>query len=407
LPEITGKQKEHYHVQLADRVNRISISPTAAVLAAAERYRAQGADLADFGPGEPDFPTPEHIVNAAIRALHEGRTKYTPTAGIGPLRDAICRWHAAQFGSSYAVPECVVTVGGKHAIFNAFCCLLGKGDEVLIPAPYWVSYPDMVMYTGATPVPVMTDPSDGFRLRAEEVARAITPKTKLLIVNSPSNPSGAVVPADEFARIYEVCRAKNIWLLTDECYSHFIYGNEKPFSLASLPGTKPNILVAGSLSKTFAMTGWRIGYLLAPEQLISAMIKVQSQSTSNPTSVAQYAALEALTGPMDTVTAMLAEYSRRRDRIVAGLRAIPGVTCVEPGGAFYAFPSVAEHLRDGVADSTALAKLLLERQHLVTVPGDAFGTPGYLRLSYATSIERIEEGLRRLEKYFAMAASAT
>ena len=394
-------------MQLADRVNRISISPTAAVLAAAERYRAQGADLADFGPGEPDFPTPEHIVNAAIRALHEGRTKYTPTAGIGPLRDAICRWHAAQFGSSYAAPECVVTVGGKHAIFNAFCCLLGKGDEVLIPAPYWVSYPDMVMYTGATPVPVMTDPSDGFRLRAEEVARAITPKTKLLIVNSPSNPSGAVVPADEFARIYEVCRAKNIWLLTDECYSHFIYGNEKPFSLASLPGTKPNIMVAGSLSKTFAMTGWRIGYLLAPEQLISAMIKVQSQSTSNPTSIAQYAALEALTGPMDTVAAMLAEYSRRRDRIVAGLRAIPGVTCVEPGGAFYAFPSVAEHLRDGVADSTALAKLLLERQHLVTVPGDAFGTPGYLRLSYATSIERIEEGLRRLEKYFAMAASAT
>ena len=394
-------------MQLADRVNRISISPTAAVLAAAERYRAQGADLADFGPGEPDFPTPENIVNAAIRALHEGRTKYTPTAGIGPLRDAICKWHATQFGSSYTVPECVVTVGGKHAIFNAFCSLLGKGDEVLIPAPYWVSYPDMVLYTGATPVPIMTDPTDGFRLRAEEVSRAITPKTKLLIVNSPSNPSGAVVPADEFARIYEVCRAKNIWLMTDECYSHFVYGNEKPFSLASLPGTKPNIIVAGSLSKTFAMTGWRIGYALAPEPLISAMIKTQSQSTSNPTSIAQYAALEALTGPMDAVAVMLAEYSRRRDRIVAGLRAISGVTCVEPGGAFYAFPSVAEHLRDGVADTTALAKQLLERQHLVVVPGDAFGTPGYLRISYATSIDRIEEGLRRLEKYFAMAASAT
>jgi aspartate aminotransferase len=394
-------------VQLADRVNRISISPTAAVLAAAERYRAQGADLADFGPGEPDFPTPEHIVRAAIRALHEGRTKYTPTAGIGPLREAICKWHAAQFGSSYTVPECVVTVGGKHAIFNALCSLLGARDEVLIPAPYWVSYPDMVMYTGATPVPVMTDPSDGFRLRAEQVARAITPRTKLLIVNSPSNPSGAVVPADEFARIYEVCRAKNIWLLTDECYSHFIYGKEKPFSIASLTGTKPNIIVAGSLSKTFSMTGWRVGYALAPDQLISAMIKLQSQSTSNPTSIAQYAALEALTGPMDTVAAMLAEYSRRRDRIVSGLRAIPGVTCVEPGGAFYAFPSVAEHLRNGIADSTELAKQLLERQHLVVVPGDAFGTPGYLRISYATSIDRIEEGLRRLEKFFAMAASAT
>ncbi len=393
-------------MQLAKRVNRISISPTAAVLAAAERLRAQGADLADFGPGEPDFPTPEHIKRAAIRALEENRTKYTPTAGIGPLREAICKWHARQFGSSYTVPECVVTVGGKHAIFNAFCSLLEAGDEVIIPAPYWVSYPDMVMYTGATSVPVMTDPSDGFRLRAEQVARAITPRTKLLIVNSPSNPSGAVVPNDEFAKIYEVCRAKNIWLLTDECYSHFVYGKGKPFSLASLPGTKPNIIVAGSLSKTFAMTGWRVGYALAPEPLISAMIKLQSQSTSNATSIAQYAALEALTGPMDTVAAMLAEYSRRRDRIVGGLRAIPGVTCVEPGGAFYAYPNVAEHLRNGIADTTALAKQLLDREYLVVVPGDAFGTPGYIRISYATSLERIEEGLRRLKKFFAMAASA-
>ncbi len=393
-------------MQLAARVNRISISPTAAVLAAAERLRAQGVDLADFGPGEPDFPTPEHIVNAAIRALHEGRTKYTPVAGIGPLREAICKWHTAQFGSSYSVPECIVTVGGKHAIFNAFCSLLSAGDEVLIPAPYWVSYPDMVLYTGATPVTIMTDPSDGFRLRAEQVKRAITPRTKLLIVNSPSNPSGAVVPSDEFVKIYEVCREKNIWLMTDECYSHFVYGDQKPYSLASLPGTKPNIIVAGSLSKTFAMTGWRIGYALAPEPLISAMTKTQSQSTSNPTSIAQYAALEALTGPMDTVTAMLAEYSRRRDRIVAGLRAIPGVTCVMPGGAFYAFPNVAAHLGHGIADTTALAKQLLERQHVVVVPGDAFGTPGYLRISYATSMERIDEGLRRLEKFFSMAESA-
>ena len=393
-------------MQLADRVNRISISPTAAVLAAAERLRAQGVDLADFGPGEPDFPTPDNIQQAAIRALKEGRTKYTPTAGIGPLREAIVKWHAAQLGSSYTVPECIVSVGGKHAIFNAFCCLLSKGDEVLIPALYWVSYPDMVLYTGATPVPVMTDASDGFRLRAEQVARAITPRTKLLIVNSPSNPSGAVVPADEFAKIYEVCREKNIWLMTDECYSHFVYGTEKPYSLASLPGTKPNIIVAGSLSKTFAMTGWRIGYALAPEPLISAMTKVQSQSTSNPTSVAQYAALEALTGPMDTVAVMLAEYSRRRDRIVAGLRAIPGVTCVEPGGAFYAYPNVSAHLGNGIADTTELAKQLLEKQHLVTVPGDAFGTPGYIRLSYATSIDRIDEGLRRLDAFFTKAKSA-
>jgi len=373
------------------------------VLAAAEKLRAQGADLADFGPGEPDFPTPENIQNAAIRALHEGRTKYTPTAGIGPLRDAICKWHAKQFGSSYTVPECIVSVGGKHVLFNAFCSLLEKGDEVLIPAPYWVTYPDIVLFTGATPVPIMTDPSDGFRLRAERVAAAITPRTKMLIVNSPSNPSGAVVPRDEFEKIYEVCRANNVWLVTDECYSHFVYGNEKPYSLASVPGSKPNIIVAGSLSKTFAMTGWRVGYALAPEPLVSAMIKLQSQSTSNVTSIAQYAALEALTGPMDTVTAMLAEYSRRRDRIVSGLRAIPGVTCVEPGGAFYAFPNVSAHLGNGISDTTALSKVLLEKQHLVVVPGEAFGTPGYLRLSYATSIDRIEEGLRRLEKFFAMA----
>jgi aspartate aminotransferase len=404
--EIEIGPKGVFPVQLAARVNRISISPTSAVLAAAERLRSQGADLADFGAGEPDFPTPEHIQQAAVRALKAGYTKYTATPGIGPLREAICRWHATQFGSTYTVPECVVTVGGKHAIFNALCSLMSAGDEVLIPAPYWVSYPDMVLYTGATPVPVKTEESDGFRLRAEQVSRAITPRTKLLIVNSPSNPSGAVVPSDEFVKIYEVCRAKNIWLLTDECYSHFVYGNEKPFSLASLPGTKPNIIVAGSLSKTFSMTGWRLGYALAPEPLISAMIKIQSQSTSNPTSIAQYAALEALTGPMDTVATMLAEYSRRRTRIISGLRAIPGVTCVEPGGAFYAFPSVAAHLGNGIPDTTALCKQLLERQHLVAVPGDAFGTPGHIRLSYATSIDRIEEGLRRLEKFFAMVETA-
>jgi aspartate aminotransferase len=393
-------------VQLAARVNRIAISPTSAVLAAAEKLRAQGADLADFGPGEPDFPTPEHIQRAAIRALEQGKTKYTPTPGIGALREAICKWHAAQFGSSYAVPECVVTVGGKHALFNAFCSLLEKGDEVLIPAPYWVSYPEQILYTGATVVPVKTEESDGFRLRAEQVARAITPRTKLLIVNSPNNPSGAVVPSDEFVKIYEACRAKNIWVVTDECYSHFVYGDEKPWSLASVSGSKPNIIVIGSLSKTFAMTGWRIGYALAPEPVISAMIKVQSQSTSNPTSIAQYAALEALTGPMDTVGVMLAEYLRRRDRIVAGLRAIPGVTCVEPGGAFYVFPNFSAHLGNGIADSTALCKQLLERQHLVSVPGDAFGTPGHIRISYATSIDRIEEGLRRLEKFCSMAEAA-
>lgn len=394
-------------MQLSDRVNRIAISPTSAIVSEAERYRACGVDLVDFGPGEPDFPTPEHIKRAAIRALDENRTKYTATGGIAPLRKAICQWHAGQFGSSYAPSECVVSVGGKHAIFNIICSLINPGDEVLVPAPYWVSYPDIVKYAGGTPVFVATDPADGFRLRADDVQRAITPRTKMLLANSPNNPTGAVVPPDEFAGIYDVCRARNIWLLTDECYSHFTYGACKPFSLASVAGSKPHIIVAGSLSKTFAMTGWRIGYTLAPEPLVAAIVKLQSQSTSNATSIAQYAALEALTGPMDSVAQMLTEYARRRARIVAGMRAIPGVTCNEPDGAFYVFPNVSAHLRSGMADTTALARQLLERAHVAVVPGEAFGAPSFLRISYATSMERIEEGLRRIEKFLAVAVPAS
>ena len=394
-------------MQLSDRVNRIGISPTSAIVSEAERYRARGVDLVDFGPGEPDFPTPEHIKRAAIRALDENRTKYTATGGIAPLREAVCRWHAGQFGSSYGASECAVSVGGKHAIFNIVCSLINPGDEVLVPVPYWVSYPDIVKYAGGTPVFVATDPADGFRLHAENVQRSISPRTKMLLVNSPNNPTGAVVTPDEFARIYEVCRARNIWLLTDECYSHFTYGACKPFSLASVAGSKPHIIVAGSLSKTFAMTGWRIGYTLAPEPLVAAIIKLQSQSTSNANSIAQYAALEALTGPMDSVAQMLAEYARRRARIVAGLRAIPGVTCNEPDGAFYVFPNVSAQLRNGIADTSALARQLLERAHVAVVPGEAFGAPGFLRISYATSMERINEGLRRIEKFFAVAVPAS
>jgi len=398
-------------VQLADRVNRISISPTAAVLAAAERYRAQGADLADFGPGEPDFPTPEHIVQAAIRALHEGRTKYTPTAGIGPLREAICKWHAAQFGSSYTVPECVVTVGGKHAIFNAFCSLLGAGDEVLIPAPYWVSYPDIVKYAGGTPIHVETRPEDGFSVKASVIEKAITPKTRMVILSSPNNPTGGVIPPDEYERIFAICKKHNVWLMSDECYSHFTYEPHKPYSIASVADSKEHVVIIGSMSKTFAMTGWRIGYTLAPEALVQATVKLQSQSTSNPTSIAQHAALEAMRGSMDSVPVMLAEYAKRRKRIVEGLRAIPGVTCEWPGGAFYAFPNVSAHLGEGknaaAKNCTELSKLLLEKAHVALVAGEAFGAPGFLRLSYATSIERIEEGLRRLEKFCPEASTRT
>jgi aspartate aminotransferase len=389
--------------QLADRVNRISVSPTMAVLQEAERYKAKGVDVADFGPGEPDFPTPEHIKRGAIKALEENRTKYTATPGIAPLRQAICDWHAAQLGSSYQPTECIVTVGGKHAIFNVVCSLINAGDEVVIPAPYWVSYPDIVKYAGGKPVFIPTRADDSFVLRAADLENAITPRTRIVIINSPSNPTGAVIPPDEFAKLLEVCRRHGVWLLSDECYSHFTYGDAKPFSVASLPDAKSGIIIAGSFSKTFAMTGWRLGYVLGPPQLIGALTKLQSQSTSNATSIVQYAALEALRGPMDSVSAMLAEYARRRERIVAGLRAIPGITCNAPLGAFYVFPNISAHLNADMPSDTIAAKQLLEREYVAVVPGEAFGAPGYLRISYATSIERIDEGLRRLNHFFGWA----
>jgi aspartate aminotransferase len=372
----------------------------------AEKLKARGVDVVDFGPGEPDFPTPEHIKQAAIQALRENRTKYTPTAGIAPLREAVCAWHARELGSSYELAECIINVGGKHAIFNAVSALIEEGDEVIIPAPFWVSFPDIVKLAGGEPVFVETQASEGFRANAQQIEQAITTRTRMLIVNSPNNPTGAVIPPAEFERIYDVCRKRDIWLMTDECYSHFTYGDAKPYSIACIKGSKPHLIVIGSLSKTFSMTGWRVGYTLAPKLLIDAVNKLQSQSTSNPTSIAQYAALAALTGPMDSVPLMLAEYARRRARILEGLRAIAGVTCSEPSGAFYAFPDVSARFADGANDSTTLARQLLERQHVAVVPGDAFGAPGFLRISYATSIERIDEGLRRLEAFFAAAATA-
>src|SRR5580693_3453350 len=397
-PATSVKTEETF--ELAERVNRISVSPTMAVLQEAEKYKAKGIDVADFGPGEPDFPTPDHIKRAAIKALEENRTKYTATPGIAPLRQAICDWHAAQLGSSYQPAECIVTVGGKHAVFNVVCSLVNPGDEVVIPAPYWVSYPDIVKYAGGKPVFVPTRADDAFILRAEDLERAMTSRTRIAIVNSPCNPTGAVVPPAEFAKILAVCQRHGVWLLSDECYSHFTYGSAKPFSVASLPNAKRGLIIAGSCSKTFSMTGWRVGYLLAPEPLVAAVTKLQSQSTSNATSIAQYAALEALSGPMDSVSKMLVEYARRRERILAGLRAIPGVTCTAPEGAFYVFPNIAARLNAQMPTDVHAAGLLLERAHVAVVPGTAFGAPGHLRLSYATSIDRIDEGLRRLTRFF-------
>jgi aspartate aminotransferase len=395
--------------KFADRVSRISSSPTLAVLMIAEQYKARGIDMVDFGPGEPDFPTPDHIKRAAVQALEQNFTKYTSASGIMPLREAIVKWHGVQFGSDYDASECMFSSGGKHALFNALNSLVQSGDEVLVPVPYWVSFPDMVKYTGATPIFVETHADDGFTLRALAVEQAITSRTKMIIVNSPNNPTGVVIPKDEYERILEVCERRGIWVLADECYSHFIYNGGKPYSIAGHERSKPHVIVAGSLSKTFAMTGWRAGFALAPKPVIEAMTRLQSQSTSNPSSITQKAALAAMTSPMDTVAAMLAEYAQRRERILAGLRAIPGITCAAPQGAFYMFPNVSKHLgrSGGPADAPELAKQLLEKAHVAVVAGDAFGAPGYLRMSYATSMERIEEGLRRMERFFAEAVSAS
>ena len=257
-------------------------------------------------------------------------------------------------------PEAIFTSGGKHALFGAISALIEAGDEVVIPAPYWVSFPDIVKCADGTPVFVETRAADGFSLRAADVEKAITSRTKMLIVNSPNNPTGAVLPNSEFARIFEICQRRNIWLLADECYSHFLYGGVKPYSIASMAGAKEHVIVAGSLSKTFSMTGWRAGFALGPEPVISAMNKLQSQSISNPNSITQKAAIAALTSPMDSVAQMLAEYTRRRERVLAGVRAIPGVTCTEPQGAFYVFPNVSKHLgRPGLAaDTTTLAQAI-------------------------------------------------
>ena len=397
-------------MQFTNRINRIQVSATAAVISAAEQLKAKGVDIADFGPGEPDFPTPDHIKKAAIKAIEENRSKYTPTGGISPLREAIPGWHKRELGSNFSARECAVSVGGKHAIFNVISVLIDHGDEVILPAPYWVSFPDIIKYAGATPVIVPTRPEDGFAAKAADIEKVITSKTKMVLINSPSNPSGGVVSPDEYEKILALCKKHNLYLMGDECYSHFVYEPHNPFSIASAKNSKDNVIIVGSVSKTFAMTGWRIGYTLGPEALIQAIIKVQSQSTSNPTSIAQYAALEAMTGTMETVPPMLAEYRKRRERIVNGLRAIPGISCEWPAGAFYAFPNVSAYLGAGnhaIAKScTDLSKLLLEKAHVALVPGEAFGAPGFLRLSYATSLERIDEGLRRLEKFFSRAEAA-
>lgn len=385
-------------LDLAERISLISESSTMKVAADADRLRREGIDVVDFGAGEPDFPTPENIKRAAVAAIDANFTKYTATGGTPELKKAICQRHHDDYGTNYAPGECMVTVGGKHAIFNLMQALIEPGDEVLIPVPYWVTYKDVVNYAGGRCVFVPTDEDNGFTFTAKDIEPYITPKTKLLIINSPSNPSGAVLSPEDFGRIYDLAARHGIRLMTDECYCRFLYEGE-PFSIAAAPGAKDNVVVAGSLSKTYAMTGWRIGFALAPKPLIDAMLKLQSHTTSNPTSISQKAAIEALTGSQDSIPVMLDEYRKRRDYVVGRLRAIPGVKIAEPKGAFYAYPNISVGFKNGISSAMQFSEKLLSQAHVAVVPGEAFGTNEHVRISYATSMHELERGLDRIATF--------
>src|ERR1700760_111075 len=384
----------------ADRIGRIEVSATMAITAAALKLKSEGVNLADFGAGEPHFSTPRHIKDAAIEAIEQNFTRYTNVAGIPELRKAVVDRHARDFGSSYTPEECVFTTGGKLALFNAIQVLVDHGDEVILPVPYWVSFKDIIQYAGGKVVLVESNEGNNFRITAKMIEAAITPKTKAIILNTPSNPSGAVVAPEDLEAIVRLAHKNGIYVLLDECYVYLNYAGEI-VSGGSFTDCKEHIIVLGSLSKTYAMTGWRAGFALGPKSIIAAMSKLQSQSTSNTASIVQKAAIAALTGSQECVTEMRADYLNLRDRILKGLLSIPGITCTKPEGAFYVYPNVSAFLgKPGVKNTTELASRLLNEAHVVSVPGEAFGTREHIRLSYAVAHSDIEEGLTRMKKFF-------
>lgn len=389
-------------VRLSRRVRALQPSPTLAVEARVKELLRAGADIVGFGAGEPDFPTPEHVKEAARAALREDRTRYTVVAGVPELREAICRKLERENGLRYAPDEVLVSAGSKHALFNAVAALCEEGDEVLIPSPYWVSYPEQVRYCGGVPVFVPTDPERGFRPRAADVAAALTPRSRLLILNSPNNPTGAVAEPGELQAIARLAVERDLWVISDEIYEHIVYEPARHVSIAAFPGMRERTVVVGGVSKAYAMTGWRLGWAAGPRPVIRAMADLQGQVTSNASTISQYAALAALEGPQEPVRAMVAEYRRRRDYALARLRGMPGMRCTEPDGAFYLFVSVEGLLgrRLGgleLTDGDAVAAALLEHARVAVVPGSGFGLPGYIRISYACSLERLREGLDRIE----------
>jgi len=400
--------------RISRRVAAIAGSATLAVDTRAKALKAAGEDVIGFGAGEPDFPTPDHVVEAAAAACHLPRFHhYTPTAGLPELRAAIAAKTARDSGLRVEASQVLVTNGGKHALFQAFATLLDPGDEVLLPAPYWVSYPEAIALAGGVPVVVPTGAASGFRAGVEQLEAAATTRTKLLVFVSPSNPTGAVYPPEEVAAIGRWAAARGLWVLTDEIYEHLVYGEAR---FTSLPVVVPELgdrwVVVNGVAKTYAMTGWRVGWLLGPSDVVAAATNLQSHATSNVGNVAQAAALAAVSGDLLAAAEMRAAFDRRRRRMLELLRAIPGVTCVEPQGAFYAFPSLqgvlGRELRGRRPTTTLeLAELILEEAKVAIVPGEAFGAPGYARLSYALGDDDLVEGVTRIAKLLAEARPAS
>jgi aspartate aminotransferase len=389
-------------MKLASRISTIKPSPTLAITAKANALKAEGRDVISFGAGEPDFDTPDHIKMAAVKAIEEGFTKYTPVDGIVELKDAIISKLSRDNQLAYDRSEIVVSCGAKHTLYNLTQVLFEDGDEVIIPSPYWVSYLDMVLLSGAKPVILKTAEAQGFKILPEQLESAITRNTKAIIMNSPSNPTGAVYTAPELAALAEVVSGKEVLVISDDIYEKIIY-DDRPFTnIASLSKELRNrTVVVNGVSKAYSMTGWRIGYAAGPEEIINAMTKLQSQNTSNPTSISQRAAVEALNGNQASVTEMVEEFRRRRNVIVENLNAIPGVTCMLPQGAFYVFPDVSSlfgrsHQGQVISNSSDFAAYLLDRANVAVIPGVDFGHDNHIRLSYATSLKNIEEGLKRI-----------
>jgi len=391
-------------MKIAKRMEHIKPSPTLAVDAKAKALRAQGVDVVGFGAGEPDFDTPEHIKEAAVKALRDGFTKYTPAGGTEELKAAVCAKLKNDNRLDYKPAEILISCGAKHSLYNIFQAMLDAGDEVIIPAPYWVSYPDMVYLAGATPVIINAPESNGFKITPQQLSGAVTPKTKAFILNSPSNPTGAAYTKQELQALAGVLEKTGITVVSDEIYEKIVYDRFESCSIATVaPSIKDRVIIVNGVSKTYSMTGWRIGYAAGPADIIKAMTNIQSQSTSNPTSIAQKASLAALNGPQDFISMMTREFDKRRKYMVDRFNKIPGISCFMPTGAFYTFPNVAKLYgrKSGshtITDSNSFAAYLLESVNVAVVAGGGFGADNNIRLSYATSFENIEKGLDRIEK---------